>query len=231
MHYMEYRLKKKPSFIKGLSITAWITIINVVMFFIIMILDYINPENIKNFALNPSLILRGQYLWTLILHMFSHIYPGHLFVNMFALFSLGKLCEKVIGRKRFLAFYLLAGLFAGILSVLLSGLFGYGIGANIFGSPDTFMLGASGAIFGIAGLFVILLPNLRFSILFLPFWSFPAYKIIPFLLIAMWALSISLGLPIGNVAHFGGFITGITYGLYLKTKYKRKVMQIRQYFR
>jgi len=93
------------------------------------------------------------------------------------------------------------------------------------------MVGASGAIFAVAGLFVVLLPKLKFSIIFLPFWSFSAYKIIPIILFAMWALSISLGLPIGNTAHFGGFIAGITYGFYLKTKYKNKVMMLQSYFR
>lgn len=232
---MDYYYKqRKGGFFSSLgkiSITAWIVTLNIILFFILLIGQYNNPNFINYFALNPNLILHGKYLWTLITHMFSHIYPAHLFVNMFALFSLGRLCEKIIGRKRFLTFYLIAGLFAGILSVILSGFFGFGLGAKIFGSPDTFMLGASGAIFGIAGLFVILLPRLRFSILFLPFWSFPAYKIIPILLIIMWAFSISLGLPIGNVAHLGGLLSGLVYGLYLKSKYKRKVLMLQSQFR
>jgi len=200
------------------------------MFFIILFSLYGNEDRIIYFALNPSLIMQGKYLWALLIHMFSHVSYMHLFVNMFALLSLGRLSEKIIGKKRFIWFYLLAGLFAGILAVILSGLFGYGIGEKIFGSPNSFMLGASGAIFGIAGLFVILLPKLRFSIIFLPFWSFPAYKIIPFILVAMWALSISLGLPVGNTAHFGGFLAGIIYGLYLKSKYRNKVIMLQRQF-
>lgn len=226
--------KKRKNFLdslKEMSATAWIVWINVLMFFVILISLYGNQNRIIYFALNPSLILQGKYLFTLILHMFSHVYPAHLFVNMFALLSLGKLSERIIGRKRFIIFYLISGVFAGILSVILSGLFGYGLGAKIFGAPDTFMLGASGAIFAIAGLFVILLPKLKFSIMFLPFWSFPAYKMIPAIVIIMWVLSISIGLPIGNVAHFGGLIAGLVYGLYLKSKYKNKVAMIQTYFR
>lgn len=221
-------IRRKPSLFEKISINSWIIIINVVMFFIILISTYINPENINYFALNPTSIIQGKYLITLITHMFSHYSPGHLFVNMFALMSFGKLCEQIIGRKRFAWFYLIAGLFAGLLSIVLPIFFGYGIGEKIFGAPNTYMLGASGAIFGIAGLFVILIPRLKFSIIFLPFWSFPAYKIIPAILIIMWALSISIGLPIGNVAHFGGFLAGIFYGLYLKTKYKNKVMMLQR---
>jgi membrane associated rhomboid family serine protease len=217
--------------IKEMSANAWIIWVNIITFFVILFSLYGNQDRIVYFALNPSLILQGKYLFTLVLHMFSHVYPAHLFVNMFALRSLGKLSERIIGRKRFVIFYLLSGIFAGILSVVLSGLFGYGIGAKIFGAPNTFMLGASGAIFAIAGLFVILLPRLKFSIMFLPFWSFPAYKMIPAILVIMWALSISIELPIGNVAHFGGLIAGIVYGLYLKSKYKNKVAMIQTYFK
>lgn len=222
--------KSKPNLFKRISITTWIITINVIMFFVILISTYIRPENINYFAMNPSLILQGKYLITIITHMFSHYSPGHLFVNMFALASFGKLCEKIIGRKRFAIFYIFAGLIAALLSIILPVYFGYGFGENIFGSPNTYMLGASGAIFGIAGLFVILLPKLRFSIIFLPFWSFPAYKIIPAILVIMWVLSISIGLPIGNVAHLGGFLAGIFYGLYLKSKYKNKVDMLQRYF-
>ena len=164
--------------------------------------------------------------------MFVHGGVAHLAVNMFVLVSLGRLCERIIGRKRFFWFYILSGLFAGALSVLASGFFGSTIlGARIFGSPETFMVGASGAIFGIAGLYVILLPNLRFMIIFLPFFSLPAYIMIPTVLAGMWILSILLNFPIGNVAHFGGFLVGLLYGAYLRLKYRNKVKQIQKVFR
>lgn len=229
-----YYTKRKKGFLSslaGMSATAWIVTINVIMFFVILFTVYGNPDRILYFTITPSEIFQGNYLWTLIVHMFSHASPSHLFVNMFALLSMGKLCERIIGKKRFIWFYLLSGLFAGILSVTLAQLFGYGFLVKIFGSANIPMLGASGAIFGVAGLLMMLLPRLKFSIIFLPFWSFPAYKIIPAILVIMWALSISLGLPIGNTAHFGGFLAGIIYGLYLKTKYRNKVAMIQTYFR
>ena len=76
--------------------------------------------------------------------MFVHGGIAHLLVNMFVLFSLGALCEKIIGRKRFIWFYLISGLVAGVLSVLVSGFFGTSdIGAKIFGTPDICMDGVS----------------------------------------------------------------------------------------
>src|SRR3989338_6434119 len=175
------------------------------------------------FALKPSNILSGQYLWTVISHMFVHGSVAYLLINMFVLFSLGGLCERIIGRKRFLWFYLISGIFAGLLSVFLSGFFGYGFGERVFGSSDIFMVGASGAIFAIAGLYVILLPKLRFAIIFFPFFGFPGYILIPIALFGIWILSIIFNWPVGNVAHFGGFLAGIIYGIYLRNKYKRKV--------
>jgi membrane associated rhomboid family serine protease len=217
--------------LKEKSAVWWISTLCIGVFILEFILLAINQEYIKYFALSASNFLSGKYLWTLIVHMFAHGGFFHLFVNLFALFSFGTLCERIIGRKRFILFYLISGIFAGLLSVLLAGFFGFGFWEKVFGSPEIYMLGASGAIFGIAGLFVVLLPRMRFSIIFLPFFSLPGFIMIPLVLVLMWAASISAGLPIGNVAHFGGFIAGLAYGFYLRTKYKRKVTMLRSYFR
>lgn len=220
---------KNKSLWNRFSVTTWLIIVSVIA----SIVGFFLFNNYADYiALKPSNILQGKYLWTLVTHMFIHGSLTHLLVNMLALFSLGKLCEKIIGRKRFFWFYMTAGLAAGILSVLASGYLGTTeLGAKILGSPDIFMVGASGAIFGIAGLYVILLPKLKFMIIFLPFFSFPAYVIIPLTLALMWAASILFNWPIGNMAHLGGFLVGIFYGLYLKSKYKRKVTQLQQMFR
>ena len=155
------------------SAVWWISAICIVFFVFEFILLAINSDFIKYFALSADNFLNGKYLWTLLTHIFAHGGIFHLLVNLFALFSFGTLCEKIIGRKRFIWFYLIAGIFAGLLSVVLSGFFGFGIWEKVFGSPEVYMLGASGAIFGIAGLFVVLLPRMRFAIIFLPFFSLP----------------------------------------------------------
>ena len=217
---------------KNLSITNWLIIANVVFFIAVYIILAFNPGFMDYISLKPADFLQGKNVWTLVTHFFMHGGFFHLFINMFILFSLGSLMEKIIGRKRFLAFYLVAGLVAGLLFVVLSGLFGATkIGAAIFGSPDVAAVGASGAIFAIAGLFVILLPKVRFAIIFLPFFSLPGYIMIPVVLALTWVASSATGLPIGNVAHLGGFLAGLVYGLYLKSKYKRKIEVLRRYFR
>src|SRR3989344_7742516 len=215
------------SLLKSLSVVAWLIVITSIFSIIGFFIFSRSEELVNLIALKPSNILQGKYLWTLLLHMFIHGGIAHLFINMFVLFSLGSLSEKIIGRKRFFWFYIISGLFAGILSVLLSGYLGNTpIGERIFGSPDIFMVGASGAIFAIAGLYVMLLPRLKFMIIFLPFFSLPAYIMVPLVLFVMWGLSILGNWPIGNVAHFGGFLAGFVYGFYLRTKYRRKVQRL-----
>ncbi len=232
MSYHYYQMKQKKGFFSRMSINGWIIFINVVLYFIFAMFSLVfKGQAIDYGALFPKHILEGRYLWTLLTHMFLHANVFHLFVNMFALFSLGGLCERIIGRKRYFWFYLIAGVFAGFLSVIMAGYFGYGFWEKVFGSPEIYMVGASGAIFGIAGLFVMLLPKLRFGIIFLPFFSLPAYVMVPVVLAITWLATIAANLPVGNVAHFGGFLAGIMYGYYLRVKYKRKVLMLERHFR
>ena len=238
MNYYKYQRKRNvKNKLEGFSIVTWLICINIITFIIGVIMLAISVDTMKYIALQPDNIIHGKYLWTLLTHMFMHA-PGfpailsvHLMVNMFVLFSLGRLSERIIGRRRFLWFYIISGLFAGLLSALLSGYFGSSdSGQRVFGSPEVFMVGASGAIFAIAGLYVMLLPKLRFMIIFLPFFSLPAYIMVPSALVVMWIASIWGNWPIGNVAHFGGFFIGIIYGLYLKIKYRNKVAKLQKMF-
>jgi len=231
---MRRRIRRRSglkNWFEDLTMVGWLIVVNIVISFIAFVSFIILPESIDFFALKPSNILQGKSLWTVVLHMFVHGGFFHLFINMFVLFSLGGLSERIIGRKRFLWFYIISGVFAGLLSAVLAGLYGFGFWEKVLGSPDVYMVGASGAIFAIAGLFVMLLPKLRFMILFLPFFSLPAYIMVPLVLFLTWAATIFAGLPIGNVAHFGGFLAGIAYGYYLRVKYARKIMLLQRMFR
>jgi membrane associated rhomboid family serine protease len=51
-----------------------------------------------------------------------------------------------------------------------------------------------------------------------------------FLMFGLWALSLGLGLPIGNTAHLGGLIVGLGYGFYLKRAFPKKTEMISRYF-
>jgi len=226
--------KRKNNFLKNISATKLLIYINVAFFIVVMILLQFIPSFLDYIALNPLNVFQGKYIWTFLTSMFMHapaIISFHLLINMFVLFSLGGVMEKIIGRKRFLFFYLISGLIAGLLFVFLSYFFGNtDIGARIFGDPMISAVGASGAIFAIAGLFMVLTPKLKFMIIFLPFFSLPAYVMIPLVLFGTWLISSSTGFPIGNTAHFGGFLCGILYGFYLKNKYPKKTSMLSKYF-
>jgi len=223
--------KYNKSWFSNLSIVGWLILITIIISLFAFI-TFTFPKGIDYLALKPSNIMQGKYVWTLLTHIFVHGSIFHLFINMFVLFSLGNLSERIIGRKRFFWFYILSGIFAAILAVIFPVLYGNNpLGARIFGSPNVYMVGASGAIFAIAGLFVMLLPRIRFMIIFLPFFSLPAYIMVPLVLLITWLTTIAGNFPIGNVAHFGGFIAGLVYGIYLRTKYKRKVLMLQKMFR
>ena len=218
--------------IPGMSVTGWLILINVLFFIIAMVLMLINPLFMNYIALNPDNIVHGKYLWTFLTSMFMHANIFHLLVNMFVLFSLGSFCEKIIGRKRFAWFYIISGLIAGGLFVILAVAFGNTVlGGKIFGSPLISAVGASGAIFAIAGLFMVLMPKLKFTIIFFPFFSLPAYIMIPVVLFVTWIVSAGTGLPVGNTAHLGGFLAGVIYGIYLRNKFPRKVKILNRYVR
>lgn len=230
--------QKRNNFISNLlgnnSATKLLIYANVVFFVVVILLLQFIPNFLDYIVLSPSSIFQGKFFWTFLTSMFMHapsIIPLHLLVNMFVLFSLGGIMEKIVGKKRFLIFYILSGLIAGLLFVLLAQFFGNTeVGARIFGSPYIPAVGASGAIFAIAGLFMMLTPNIKFMIIFLPFFSLPAYVMIPLVLFGTWLVSSSTGFPIGNTAHFGGFLCGIIYGLFLKKKYPKKTQMLNKYF-
>jgi membrane associated rhomboid family serine protease len=238
--YAKKYISRNPAlnFFSNLSIVGWLILANFIFFFIVLVFVAIDPSFFDYIALKPSNILQGKYIWTILTSMFMHA-PGiipllsfHLFINMFVLFSLGSSMEKIIGRKRFFWFYLISGIVAGLTFVLLAGFFGSrGLGTKIFGDAEIPAIGASGAIFAIAGLFVVLLPRIRFAIIFFPFFSLPGYVMVPLVLILTWVVSSASGLPIGNAAHLGGFVTGLVYGLYLRQKYKRKVAMLNKMFK
>ncbi len=203
------------------SATFWLIGINVAAFILFTILIYVNENYLKFIAVQPFSVIYQGYIWTLLTSMFMHGGIFHLFANMLTLFFTGVLLEKILGEKRFIYFYLASGLFAGILFVL-SGLI-------LKSEMMQFAVGASGAIFGLLGLLMILTPDLPVYIMFIPIPVKMRYAV-PGILVVLWLLSAAANIPIGNIAHLGGFLFGLGYGFYLKKKFKRKTQILRKYF-
>jgi membrane associated rhomboid family serine protease len=127
----------------------------------------------------------GGY-YRLITAMFIHYGVLHLLMNMWALWILGRQLEGVLGRARFLALYLLAGL-------------GGNVAAYLF-SPNALSAGASTALFGLFAAFAIVVRRLGGSL----------SSVIPILVIN---LIITFAVPgISIAGHLGGLVTGAMVG-------------------
>jgi len=203
-----YRIyhKKKKFLLGNLNTNLILIFINVICFILFSFLISFKVFTLDFVAINPLNIFQGQYLWTFITSMFMHGSFFHLFVNMLSLFFIGSLTEKILGARRYLSFYLISGLFAGLFFVL-SGFFS---ASNL----SAYAVGASGALFGLIGILMCLTPNLPVYVMFIPIPIKMKYAA-PGLLVVLWFISIAGDMRIGNVAHFGGLVVGLVYGIYL----------------
>jgi rhomboid protease GluP len=161
-------------------------------------------------AKENSLIAGGE-LWRLLGATFLHGNLVHLFFNSYALFALGPDCERIYGRARFLAIYLLAGIGGSVASYLFSP------------APS---VGASGAIFGLMGAL-----GLFFYLNREAFGVAGREQMQSIIAIGMINLFIGFSAPgrIDNFGHLGGLIAGLLAGLALAPRFavERLATQIR----
>lgn len=124
---------------------------------------------------------------------------------MYALFGFAAVLENVLGPRRFLRFYLSAGVLASVSHCLVS--------AFLIGEPQLAALGASGAVSGVILLFALMFPEEK--ILLLGIIPMPALTAaVLFVGLDLWGLLAQTKggtLPIGHGAHLGGAIYGLIY--------------------
>lgn len=223
----KYTKRNLSNYNFNLSVNAQILIINVVFFLAVLIFLSISEYNFDSLefwnyiAINPGNILAGRYLWTIITSMFMHVNFFHLFVNMLSLIFVGSFVERLIGKKRYLFFYIFSGIFAGLFFVLIALFTNSGL--------NTYAVGASGALFALVGFLMLITPNLPVYMMFIPIPVKMKYAGV-FMLTILWLISNLANVPIGNTAHLGGLIAGLIYGFYIKKKYKRKSTLINKFF-
>lgn len=175
--------------------------------------SFLLPEDlllsfIDKYALIPALIVQGKNLSSLITSMFLHGGLGHLIGNMLFLNIFGDNLEDKLGHIKYLLYYFVCGLGASILQIVISP------GSTI---PN---LGASGAIAGIMGGYLVLFPRHQIDILFsfgftLRQARVPAYFMLFYWFIAQLFSGVGslafMDQSMGGVAYFahiGGFATG-----------------------
>ena len=165
-------------------------------------------------------VLAGQW-WRLITGAFVHVTLLHILLNMWCLWNLGLFGEPLLGRRGLVAVYLLTGAAGMLLS---------------FAFNAFLVAGASGAVFGIAGILIVLLSNRKLSVPWEELRKLRRqviyFAVINLVLgIAPDVLAFGAGaqltslhidpaiLPhISNSAHIGGFVSGLALGLPLFPK-------------
>lgn len=194
----------KPQIVYGLMFLT-----SLVMWLAESIGSTLDPNTLIAFGakVNP-LIAEGEW-WRLITPMFLHIGWFHFAINMFALWSLGPLVERMYGSARFLTIYLIGGVIATTAS---------------FAFSESISAGASGALFGLVG--ALLYFGLRDRSLFMKTLGPPLF--------IMLGLNVGLAFVLGaNLDHFahaggliGGFVVSGVVGLPDETKRTQRLLFI-----
>ena len=166
-------------------------------------------EMVKWFGLVPALLF---YVWQPFTYLFLHDVGSvwHILTNMFMLWMFGRELELVWGRNRFLRYYFLTGVGAGLINVIVK-LAPALVGRGIPDSAYIPTIGASGAIFGILVACAILFPDRRVYII-----PFPVAMSMRTVVIAMTVLTFlgTFGLGadrVSHLCHLGGLLVGYIY--------------------
>jgi membrane associated rhomboid family serine protease len=145
---------------------------------------------------------------TILVSMFMHAGVAHILGNMLYLYVFGDNIEDRLGHSRFLLFYLFCGAAAALAQVYATKL----TGGNLY-VPT---LGASGAISGVLGAYLLLFPRRRIRVLVFWFFTaqFPALVVVGLwfifqLINGLGYLGVSSGGGVAYAAHIGGFIAGL----------------------
>ncbi len=200
-------------FVKGWRAVEVIIAINVAVFLGWALVAHPhspNPSSVftDHFVVGINTLKSGK-VWTLITSVFSHNELWHLLMNMFILWSFGRVVEEELGTRRFIIMYLVAGVVA---SLAHSGL-------SLVGLPPKNALGASGSIAAVVLLFCLSHPRQTLLLMFVI--PVPAYMLAVFFVgydVVGLVMQFN-GTPWGNVghgAHLGGALCGYLYFLHLR---------------
>lgn len=166
----------------------------------------------------------------LITYMFMHANFQHIFFNMFAVWMFGRTLENVWGPKRFLFYYILCGIGAGLIQEAVQYI-EYVVSLSQYDRVDTGMgvismaeylnmlttVGASGAVYAILLAFGMLFPNSEMFIFPIPMPVKAKYFVIGYAVLEL-VLGISGGDGVAHFAHLGGMLFGFILIIYWRKK-------------
>jgi len=176
----------------------------------------------QRFVMIPEQIIHGQQLYTLFTSMFLHAGWLHLLGNMLFLYVFGDNIEDAFGHVGYLVFYIISGLVATlayIVSILL---------VPAIGDLAAGLVGASGAISGVLGAYIVLYPKAKIvALVFYFILPVPAIVFLGFWFIMQWFYGFfDMSGGVAYWAHIGGFIAGMILALIFGLK-RKKVREAR----
>lgn len=157
------------------------------------------PGLTERFASNPLAIANGEW-WRLLTPMVLHGGVLHIFLNMYVLSIFGPIVEQAYKTKPFVALYVISG-FTG------------SVGSYLFASCNSLGVGASGAIFGLAGALLVYFWRRRELRAMQPYIRSLMFFIGINLLFGFGVNFLGAGFRIDNYAHLGGLLGGAAVGL------------------
>lgn len=182
--------------VKGYFVTPLLANLNIILFFLMVAtgVDVLEPasRSLLTWGANYKPLTLGGQWWRLLTACFLHIGVVHLLLNMYALLSIGFLLEPYLGRRRFLSAYILTGLVASLTS--------------LWWHNASISAGASGAIFGMYGVFLAMLSTDLID------RSARRPLLISIVLFVAYNLLGGLKQGVDNAAHLGGLISGLLIG-------------------
>jgi membrane associated rhomboid family serine protease len=196
------RYTYRRSFFHGYFPTGvkWLLIVNTAVFILTGLLGNSFADDISLLALAPVAVVYHFAIWQLVTYLFLHGGVWHLVFNMLTLWMFGSPLERDWGTRRFLKYYFICGIGAGLCDVLLNAMLGHW---------NTRTIGASGAIYGLLLAFGVCYPDQTVLMNFL----FPIkakYMVMIYAAIELW-MSIGVNSGVSNIAHLGGMAVGYVY--------------------
>jgi len=190
---------------KSFSVVTQILLINGVVFLLCnMVANLINPQLVTYFMMPSNIGQLATRFYTPITYMFTHMEMGHIFFNMIYLYFMGEIFSSIVGEKRLWFVYICGGIAGAIL---------FSLFFNLFIPGDSYLLGASASVTAISIVTAIYAPNLPVSVFFIGSFPLKWVVLVLFLLSTIIDISVNTG---GKVAHIGGALFGLLYGMQLK---------------
>lgn len=238
-------------------VTKNLIIINLLVWVASLVMPKVNIDLVDLLGLHfPG--AKDFRIWQVVTYMFMHDTRSisHVFFNMFAVYMFGRVLENVWGQKRFLSFYMITGVGAGLINLFViyirirfleSGLSPEVVNdvymngwevlqrgmnysdpalANLNFLINQTTVGASGAVFGVLLAFGMLFPNVPLYIMFIPIPIKAKYFVLGYGLIELF---LGFSNPGDNVAHFA-HLGGMLFGFFMIRYWKKKDAKNGRYY-